>query len=189
MIFLYIVTILIALTFLYLWLKERWSYANIRIGKRGGSILALEIPFNKDLKLLENILNNIQTYSEFKRFVVTSGVSDSLTEKNPSERQSSVQKVGENENLKIYDRFNDLSYLFLNEEAEESKVLLTHDLIANSAQIPDREILQQNGFIVTVIQQSNLIIVVGIRGEFEKVLFFICEYLFSKGKKVLINRM
>ncbi len=187
-----ILTTAFAFLFAFLWLSQKRGYAGIRIGRRGGSVFAAETSFGGDFEFAESIIGQINDLNDYRIYLVCSGVPERPPNKNISDKEYFAGRLSPEEtgSLKIYRQFKDISFFFLNEEVEDTeKILLTHDLIVNSAQIPDRELLLESGFIVTIISRSDIVAVTGVKGEFEKILFGISDYSFSKGRKVILSKM
>lgn len=182
----------VAVTIFVIRFYKRDKDIKIRIGRRGSSVLVAEIDFNDNFELAENILRTLNDSNNYCVYFVCSGAPDLVAKKNILEKEYYIERFPENRanNLKLNRVFKDISFFFLNKGVEDDgKILLTHDLIVNSAQIPDREILMESGFIFTIIQPSNLIIIIGVRGEFEKLIFHLVEDNFSKGNKIILSKM
>ncbi|MCX7957709.1 MAG: hypothetical protein N3B13_01525 [Deltaproteobacteria bacterium] len=183
---------LLSFLFIFLYMRERKRVFRVRLGKRGSSVLAAEMEFGSDFELAEHIMNQIKGINDYHIFLVCSGVPEMPPNQTISDKEYYTGKINPDEsvNLKMHRQFRDISFFFLNEDIQETeKILLTHDLIVNSAQIPDRELLLESGFIVTVISQSNIIVVTGVRGGFEKNLVKITEYLSERGRDVVLSKM
>ncbi len=187
-----IFTIILSLVFMVLWLREKRGIFVIRIGKRGSSVLAAEMELNNGGDFVAGIIEHILSLREYRYYLVCSGVSERAPNRTISEKEYFFGKIAREEALDIKpkEKFNDLSLFILNEEIDGTdKILLTHDLIVNSAQIPDRELLLESGFIITLIKESNLIVITGVREEFEKVIFNVSERLFTKNRRVVFVKM
>lgn len=187
-----IITIGLSIIFLALWIREKKGLFVIRIGKRGSSILVAEMDLVNDEDLVTGIIRQIQDIREYNYYIVCSGMQDRSPNKTLSDREYFLGRLtGDDvQSLKTGENFKDLSIFMLNEEVEDTdKILLTHDLIVNTAQIPDRELLLESGFIITLIKESNLIVITGVRGEFEKVIINISDTLFTKNRRVVLVKM
>lgn len=187
-----IVILLIAATIFALYLLDKKRAYQIRIGKRGSSVIASEMPFDNNFELASRIISFLRELSDYQIYLVCSGVNDKAPNRTISEREYFIGKLTleDVEKLELKTPFKDISIFLLNEEIEDiDKILLTHDLIVNSAQIPDREILLESGFIFTLIAPSNLIVVTGVRGTFERLLLNIFEYFSGKDKKIILSKM
>ncbi|MGC9043006.1 MAG: hypothetical protein ACP5KG_04040 [Myxococcota bacterium] len=187
-----IVLLIVSIVLLLLYIKEKNGRLSIRIGKRGSSVIASEIPFDNDTELVEGILSYIPVINEYQIYLACSGMDERSPNKIISDREYFLGKL-DSEKMKgfrLKSPFKDISIFFLNEEIEDKeKILLTHDLIVNAAQIPDRELLLESGFIVTIIASSNLIVVTGVKGEFERLLLYLFEYLSGKNKSLILSKM
>jgi hypothetical protein len=187
-----IVILLISATIFTLYQLDKKKAFQIRIGRRGSSVIASEMPFDNNFELVGRMISFLRELSDYQIYLVCSGVNDKAPNRTISEREYFIGKLTteEAEKFEIKMPFKDISIFLLNEEVEETdKILLTHDLIVNSAQIPDRELLLESGFIVTLIAPSNLIIVTGVRGTFERLLLNIFEYFSGKDKKIILSKM
>lgn len=188
--FLTVLLVFILALFVFLFIKKRQGIVPIRIGRRGDSILSLEIPYNNEKDILIEVAKDIIRSAEYRPFLVCSGVQDKPPNSNIAERDYYIGNLTEQEIDNVIDnKFNDISIFLLNEDVgDKNKILLTHDLIVHSAQIPDRELLLESGFILTVAAESNLVIITGIKGHIEKVILTIFEILSQKNKGVLISK-
>ncbi len=190
--FLVIVFLVIAFVFIFLYYNERKGVVPIRIGRRGSSVFSLETPYESEEETFRALIRELKDVSEYKFFMVCSGKSSMSPNTNISDKDYFVGALPLEEIEKISPGgdFKDISIFMLNEEVEEKdKLVLTHDLIVNSAQIPDREILLESGFIITAIKSSNLIIVTGVKGTFASALFSVFDIISQKGRRLLVSKM
>lgn len=182
----------ISVLFAFLFIRERRGIVPVRVGRRGDSVLAIEIPYNDEKDVLMTIARGIMDISTYRSLLVCSGVQDKPPNSNIADRDYYIGTLTEEEvaKFRIDSRFDDISIFLLNEEVKDrEKILLTHDLIVHSAQIPDRELLLDSGFILTVIAKSNLLIVTGVKGVIERVVFALFEFFSQKEKRLLISKM
>lgn len=182
----------ISVLFAFLFIREKGSIVPVRVGRRGDSVLSIEIPYNNEKDVLITIAGDIMGLSTYRSFLVCSGVQDRPPNSNITDRNYYIGTLTEEEvaKFRIDSKFDDISIFLLNEEIKEKeKILLTHDLIVHSAQIPDRELLLDSGFILTVIAKSNLLIITGVKGEIERVVLTVFEFFSQKNKRLLISKM
>ncbi|MGB9600013.1 MAG: hypothetical protein ACPL7I_05630, partial [Myxococcota bacterium] len=64
-----IVLLIVSIVLLLLYIKEKNGRLSIRIGKRGSSVIASEIPFDNDTELVEGILSYIPVINEYQIYL------------------------------------------------------------------------------------------------------------------------
>jgi hypothetical protein len=193
MLYIIIVLILLIAAGLFFYFREKKRQFVIRIGKRGNSVICCEIPYLGEQVIIRQIVEQISSLSDYKSYFVKPKrleLKTDLTVPLPEKSYGFGEITDEISSELFKETKENYSIFLLNEPPENmAKLVVTHDLIVNSAQIPDRELLLESGFIVTVINSSNLMVLTGVRGSFERALMFIFEKLFEMNRDAVIQKM
>jgi len=193
MLYLVILLVLIIAGGVVFYFNEKGRRYIIRIGKRGSSVMCGEMDYNNDRDTIKQIVHHLCSINEYRIYFVQPEKADGDMKSDLplSEKPYTCSESNNEEVSTLLDKdISNFSIFLMNEEVEnKAKVILTHDLIINSAQIPDRELLLESGFIITVIDSSNLLVLTGVRGSFERALVFIFEKLFEKSRDIVVRKM
>jgi hypothetical protein len=173
------------------WLGAVRGTVEIAVGSRGPTVRSFEVSAaSSHLETLRPILDFIAQQDAYRIWLVMETPAGKPPNARFSETDYFIEQIGTPDaGHRLDSECRNLSMFFLNSDpADHERLLLAHDLLVKSAQIPERAFLGDTGAVVTLMRASDLLQIVSVAPPAEVVFHDLCDMIAKSGKRAVVRK-
>ncbi|MBI5529230.1 MAG: hypothetical protein HY897_23135 [Deltaproteobacteria bacterium] len=181
----------VAGTAVFKWFAAVRGTVEIAVGSRGPTVRSFEIASaSSHLDTVRPILDFVAQQDAYRIWLVMETPVGRAANARFSETDYFIEQIGAPDAARRLDaECRNLSMFFLNADpGDNDKLLLAHDLLVRSAQIPERAFLGDTGAVVTLMRASDLLQIVSVAPPAEAVFHDLCDMIAKAGKRAVVRK-
>ena len=174
---------------IYKWWQAVSGAVTIAVGSRGPTVRSFEIQSAAaHLATVRPLLDFIAQQDAYRIWLVMETPVGQAPNARFAETDYFIERIDAADVTKrIECECRNVSMFFLNADPGDStRLLLAHDLVVKSAQIPERAFLGDTGAVVTLMRASDLMQIVAVTPPGELIFHELCDAIARAGKKAVV---
>lgn len=173
----------------YKWWQAASGAVTIAVGSRGPTVRSFEIQSaSAHLETVRPVLDFIAQQDAYRIWLVLETPTGQAPNASFAETDYFIERIDAADvTRRIDSECRNISMFFLNADpSNDNQLLLAHDLVVKSAQIPERAFLGDTGAVVTLMRASDLMQIVAVAPPGELIFHELCDSIARAGKKAVV---
>ena len=179
----------VAAAAVYKWWLAVSGAVTIAVGSRGPTVRSFEVmDASVHLPVVRPILDFVAQQDAYRIWLVMETPVGKSPNAHFAETDYFIERIDAADVARRIDcECRNVSMFFLNADPRDNnQILLAHDLVVKSAQIPERAFFGDTGAVVTLMRASDLMQIVSVTPPGELVFHELCDLIAKAGRKAVV---